>query len=123
MINTIEEDLSYYHKNAEPEEMKKAIIIALKVLHRVGADTPGAYHGRTDMGNRAFKHADRYLQGNPLRLPQSVHEEEIVDQTNQQLQHSHKRTREKLDKISQPNPQSGTKQAGEFFTKLKELLA
>ena len=94
MVETITKDVAYYHKDVSPEKMKKAVLIALQVLHRLGAKTPSAYNKVPDMGLRAFKHADRYLQGKPLKLPPIVDEEEAVDAAKQQIKVLHQKLRE-----------------------------
>ena len=79
MINTLREDLLYYHKDVEPAKLKEAIIIALTVMHRLDAKHPNVYTKVVDIGMRAFKHADRFLTGDPLPLPAVADEEELWD--------------------------------------------
>ena len=95
MINTLKDDLRYYHKDAKNGEMKAAIMRALEVMHRLGAKSPNVYTEYPEIGTQAFKHADWYLQGLRRPLPKHVDEAEAAEAARRNHRKQIEQTRER----------------------------
>jgi len=105
MINDLQDDLRFFHKDATPEKIREAIILALRVMYRLGAKHPNCYVKESSIGMRAFKHADRFLLGNPLPLPQVSNVEDAWDieqERRAEEQAKLKQEREEQRELSRP---------------------
>ena len=122
MVKQFRSDLEYYHPKAENGEMKQAIIVGLTVLHRLGAKTPGMYTRTPDAVEcrKAFKHADRFLSGNPLKLPPILDAEDAVDAAKQKVYADADKVRKQRETFEQR--QSDTETSKKHFAKIREIL-
>ena len=122
MVKQFESDLQYYHPEAENGKMKEAIIVGLTVLHRLGAKTPAMYIKTPDAieCRKAFKHADRFLRDNPLKLPPILDEEEAADAAKQKVHADADRARKQRDDFERGQPVTETSK--KHFAKIREML-
>ncbi len=105
MVNSLQEDLRFFHEDATPEKIREAVILALRVMYRLGAKHPNCYVKESSIGMRAFKHADRFLLGNPLPLPEISNPEDAWDIEQEQRaekQAKFKQEREEQRALSKP---------------------
>ena len=127
MIKTFKADLLYYHKDATSAQLREAIIVGLKVMHRLGANHPNAYekNGFTNecsgFGARAFKHADRHLQGKPLQLPPLRDEEELWDEEQTRRSKQREKRQNQIEEYSRDEELSETERANRTMS-MEEAL-
>lgn len=123
MIKTLTADLKHYHKDVDSEKLREAILVALKVLHRLDAKHPNVYTKVAEFGLKAFKHADRFLQGKPLPLPPIQDEEELWDIEQGRKQDRYKKTQDLIASMTPPEMTEERKKAAEQgFENLRDIL-
>ena len=102
--------------------MEEAIIRGLTALHRLGAKTPGMYTKTPDAPEcrKAFKHADRFLSGNPLKLPPIINEEEARDTARQKVHADADRARKQREEFERR--EDVTETGKKHFAKIRKML-